>query len=62
MMVDHNSLKSLILLGLLKIDFARLLWVDMEPLADVICQPCSHQCLKSSLASCQSGYHIALST
>ena len=50
-----------ILLGLRKIDFARFLWVDMEPLADVVCQPCSHQCLKSGLTGCQSDYHIALS-
>lgn len=60
-LVGQNSLKAVILLGLRKIDFARFLWVDMEPLADVVCQPCSHQCLKSGLTGCQSDYHIALS-
>lgn len=59
--VGKNSRKALILLRLRKIDFARFLWVDMEPLADVVCQPCSRQCLKSGLAGYQSGYHIALS-
>lgn len=29
--------------------FAKFLWVDMEPLADVICQPCSHQCPRDGL-------------
>jgi len=60
-MVGKNPLKALILLGLRKIDFAKFLWVDMEPLADVVCQPCSRQCLKSGLAGRQPGYHIALS-
>lgn len=31
----------------------------MRPLADVICQPCNRQCLKSGLSSCKVGYHIA---
>lgn len=61
MIVDQNLLKALILQGLRKINFARFLWVDMEPLADMICQPCSSQYLKSGLAGCQSGYHIAFS-
>lgn len=60
MIVGEKGLKALILLRLCANRFAIFLRVDMEPLADVICQPCSQPCPKRE-AGCKPGYHIALS-